>query len=315
MTGGGGEQGFASRVPESRMEDIAATGVTTVLGLLGTDGITRSLENLYAKVEALNEEGISAYMLTGSYSLPSVTLTGSVERDIALISPCIGVKLALSDHRSSHPSVRMLTDAAAAARMGGLISGKKGLVTIHMGSGEAGISPLFEMLEQSDIPIGNLLPTHMGRTDALFAQGLELIKKGGNIDLTAGDGEAAQRIFEAEKQGIDLERITVSSDGYGSQPRFDAGGNCIGLGWTGTGVLMEELQALVQKGMPLENALIFFTRNAANRLGLPASKGQILPGMDADLVVLEDNWSVFGVFAGGNKLRWDGRQLKKGYFS
>ena len=207
------------------MEDIAATGVTTVLGLLGTDGITRSLENLYAKVEALNEEGISAYMLTGSYSLPSVTLTGSVERDIALISPCIGVKLALSDHRSSHPSVRMLTDAAAAARMGGLISGKKGLVTIHMGSGEAGISPLFEMLEQSDIPIGNLLPTHMGRTDALFAQGLELIKKGGNIDLTAGDGEAAQRIFEAEKQGIDLESITVSSDGYGSQPRFDAGGN------------------------------------------------------------------------------------------
>ena len=89
----------------------------------------------------------------------------------------------------------------------------------------------------------------MGRTDALFAQGLELIKKGGNIDLTAGDGEAAQRIFEAEKQGIDLESITVSSDGYGSQPRFDAGGNCIGLGWTGTGVLMEELQALVESGM------------------------------------------------------------------
>ncbi len=184
-----------------------------------------------------------------------------------------------------------------------------------MGSGEAGISPLFEMLEQSDLPIGNLLPTHMGRTDALFAQGLELIRRGGNIDLTGGSGEAAQRIFEAEKLGTDLRKITVSSDGYGSQPKFDAEGNCIGLGWTGTGVLMEELQTLVESGMPLENALIFFTCNAASRMGLPTRKGQVLPGMDADLVILEDDWSVFGVFAGGNELRWDGRQLKKGYFS
>ena len=314
VTGGGGEQGFASRVPESRMEDIAATGVTTVLGLLGTDGITRSLENLYAKVQALNEEGITAYMLTGSYSLPSVTLTGSVERDIALIEPCIGVKLALSDHRSSHPSVRMLTDVSAAARMGGLISGKKGLVTIHMGSGDGGLKPLFEMLKESDLPVGNLLPTHIGRTNALFADGLELVAMGGNIDLTGGNGKAAQRIYEAAEKGADLRKITVSSDGNGSQPKFDAEGNCIGLGWTGTGVLMEELQALVRGGMPLEKALTFFTVNAANRMGLSESKGQILPGMDADLVVLEDECSVFGVFARGKKLRWEREQLIKGYF-
>lgn len=314
VTGGGGEQGFASRVPESRMEDIAASGVTTVLGLLGTDGITRSLENLYAKVSALNEEGISAYMLTGSYSLPSATLTGRIDRDIALIGPCIGVKMALSDHRSSHPDVRMLTDAAAEARMGGLISGKKGLITIHMGSGEGGLKPLFEMLKESDLPIGNLLPTHIGRTDALFSEGLELVRMGGNIDLTGGDGEAAERIFEAVQSGADLSKITVSSDGYGSQPRFDAEGNCIGLGWTGTGVLMEELEALVNGGMQLETALTFFTVNAAARMGLSGRKGQVMPGLDADLVILDNGFDVYGVFARGRKLRWERSQLVKGYF-
>lgn len=45
----GGEQGPASRVPEAMLSQITSCGITTVLGLLGTDGVTRSMENLVAK--------------------------------------------------------------------------------------------------------------------------------------------------------------------------------------------------------------------------------------------------------------------------
>ena len=315
ITGGGGEQGYASRVPEARMEDIAKSGVTTVLGLLGTDGVSRSLQGLFAKTCALNAEGITAYMLTGSYSLPSVTMTGSVTEDIALIAPCIGLKLAMSDHRSSHPDARMLTDAAAQARMGGLISGKKGLVTIHMGSGKAGLSPLFQLLEEAEVPVGNLLPTHMGRTDALFADGLRLMELGGNIDLTgSASGKAAGRILEALEKGADPARMTISSDGFGSQPRFDAQGNCTGLTWSKTDVLHAELKALLAAGLSLSDALPFITRNAAERLGVQDKKGRIAERYDADFVLLDDDMGIYAVAGKGEPIVWDYKTVKHGYF-
>ena len=61
ITGGGGEQGPASRVPESQLSEFFKNGITTVVGLLGTDGVTRSVENLVAKARALTEEGMTVY--------------------------------------------------------------------------------------------------------------------------------------------------------------------------------------------------------------------------------------------------------------
>ena len=60
MTGGGGEGSFHTQAPQVQLSSLIKGGVTTVLGLLGTDGISRSVENLLAKVKALKEEGISA---------------------------------------------------------------------------------------------------------------------------------------------------------------------------------------------------------------------------------------------------------------
>ena len=80
ITGGGGEAGSASRVPESNLSDFVKSGVTTVLAMLGTDGISRSLINLYAKAKALDEEGITCFMETGSYAYPAPTITDSVEK-------------------------------------------------------------------------------------------------------------------------------------------------------------------------------------------------------------------------------------------
>ena len=77
ITGGGGEDGFSSRAPESRLTDFTTAGVTTAVGLLGTDGIARSLETLYAKAHALTEEGMDCYMLTGAYGYPSPPSTAA----------------------------------------------------------------------------------------------------------------------------------------------------------------------------------------------------------------------------------------------
>jgi beta-aspartyl-dipeptidase (metallo-type) len=114
ITGGGGEQGPASRVPESQLSIFTTNGITTVVGLLGTDGITRSIENLVAKARALNDEGMTAYTLTSAYGYPPVTMTGSVEKDIMMITPMIGVKVAVSDHRSSNPTGEDLIALATA---------------------------------------------------------------------------------------------------------------------------------------------------------------------------------------------------------
>ena len=178
ITGGGGEQGPASRVPESQLSAFTTNGITTVMGLLGTDGVTRSVENLVAKARALTEEGITVYCLTGSYGYPSTTITGSVEKDIMMIPPIIGVKVAVSDHRSSNPAGEDLIALASAARRAGLLSGTPGLVTMHMGAGKGGLGPVFDALDHSDIPARNLLPTHMLRTPELVDQGTELVRRG-----------------------------------------------------------------------------------------------------------------------------------------
>ncbi|MGP8588316.1 beta-aspartyl-peptidase, partial [Salmonella enterica subsp. enterica serovar Jukestown] len=92
LIGGGGEAGPHTRTPEVRLSALVAAGITSVVGLLGTDGVTRHPESLLAKTRALEHEGISAWMLTGAYGLPSPTITGSIEKDVALIDKIIGVK-------------------------------------------------------------------------------------------------------------------------------------------------------------------------------------------------------------------------------
>ena len=67
ITGGGGEGSFATRVPEIQLSQLTTAGTTTVIGLLGTDGVTRSMENLLAKARGLEEEGISTWIYSGAY--------------------------------------------------------------------------------------------------------------------------------------------------------------------------------------------------------------------------------------------------------
>ena len=169
ITGGGGEGGFKTRTPEIQLSDIVAGGITTVVGCLGTDGVCRDMKGLLAKARALDEEGISTYIYSGSYEIPVNTITNSCRSDIMLIDKVIGIgEIAISDHRSSQPTFEEFVKVVAEARVGGLLSGKAGIVNVHLGSGERRLQYLVNMVKETEIPIHQVIPTHINRSINLF---------------------------------------------------------------------------------------------------------------------------------------------------
>lgn len=317
LIGGGGEAGPHSRTPEIALSRLVEAGITTVVGLLGTDGITRHPESLLAKTRALEHEGITAFMLTGAYALPSPTLTGSIARDLTLIDKVIGVKCAIADHRSSAPSAALLAEMAAQARVGGLLGGKAGVSVFHMGNSPRLLAPLYDILRDSDVPIGKLLPTHLNRSEPLFTAALAFARDGGFIDFTSGIEQpidAAAAVARAVAAAVPLAQITVSSDGNGSQPVFDAQGNLTGIGVGGVDSLPRALRTLVQQHQfPLAEALRPFTCNVAAFLGL-SGKGALRPGSDADLLVLTPELAIHQVWAKGKQVVDHGKATVRGTF-
>ncbi|HFN3827742.1 TPA: beta-aspartyl-peptidase [Enterobacter hormaechei] len=317
LIGGGGEAGPHTRTPEVRLSALVAAGITSVVGLLGTDGVTRHPESLLAKTRALEHEGISTWMLTGAYGLPSPTITGSIEKDVALIDKIIGVKCAISDHRSSAPADDQLANMAAQSRVGGLLGAKAGISVFHLGNSPKLLEPLLNILNNADVPRTKLLPTHVNRAQALFHAALDYAREGGYIDITTSISEpvdAATAIATAREAQVPFNRLTLSSDGNGSQPNFDANGNLVGIGVAGFESLLETLQQLVGRyHLPLEEAILPFTRNVAEFLGLE-HKGRIAPGCDADVLVLTDDLKIREVWAKGRQMVSGGVVCVKGTF-
>ena len=325
FAGGGGEGGYATRTPELPLGDAIAGGVTTVVGCLGTDGVARGLPALVAKARALAEEGISTFVLTGSYGVPIVTLTGSVERDLMLVREVVGVgEVAISDHRSSQPTFEELARIAADARRGGVLAGKSGVVNVHLGDGPAGLGLLRRIVDETEIPITQFLPTHVNRNPALFEEAASWARRGGWVDMTTSNVPAffargavkpSTGLARLLAGGVDPARVTFTSDGQGSLPDYDASGRLVGLGVGRVTTLLDEVRdAVLREGVPLAAALGVATRNPARALGL-RRKGVLAEGSDADVVLLRrDDLSVHTVVARGRLLMRDGRRLAKGTF-
>lgn len=174
ITGGGGQQGYASLVPEVTMSELVACGTTTVLGMLGTDGFAKELTTLYAKAKAIDDDGLSAYMLTSYYGLPTKTLMNSVADDLIFIDKVIGCKLAMSDDRSPFPTEQEILRIIHQVRLGGFTSGKGGILHIHLGALPEGIEPLLNIARHYPTLISYLSPTHLIRTEALFYAGCRI---------------------------------------------------------------------------------------------------------------------------------------------
>lgn len=321
VTGGGGEAGFASRVPAPALSRYTRSGVTTVVGLLGTDDVARSTRELVAHVNALREEGLSAWGYAGGYHLPPATVTGSVRADLAFIDCLIGVgELAISDHRSSQPTLDELLRIASEAHVAGLMTGKAGLLHLHLGDGPRGLDLVRRALDQSELPPRVFNPTHVNRRKALFDEAIELARRGCSIDITAfpvDEGEdawsAADALVRYLDSGAPRDRVTISSDAGGCLPCFDAQGRVCSMDVGHSGALVDTLRELLARGIALQDALPAFTSNVAGLLRLPG-KGRIAVGADADLVALDATGAVTDVFAGGRPHLRDGAVLRRGTF-
>lgn len=311
ITGGGGEGGLHTRVPELQLSAALRAGVTTLVGVLGTDSITRSVENLVAKAKALTNEGITAYCLTSAYQYPPITLTGSVMKDIVFISEVLGCKLAIADHRGSHPNREELIRLVSDIRMAALVAGKPGVLHLHTGAAPDGVEPIMDIVRTTDIPIYHFRPTHMGRR---LDQVVEFTRMGGYADITVKEDTAST--FHQLLAEADAERITLSSDSNGSMPRWDAKRqHIVGMGVGQIGDLYRTVRKMAaEEGIPLETALPFVTRNVAESLMLYPRKGAVAVGSDADLVLLDQDLEIDCVIAKGRCMMLEKELLVKGTF-
>jgi beta-aspartyl-dipeptidase (metallo-type) len=325
ILGGGGEGGPSTRAPEITVEDIITSGVTTVIGCLGTDGTTRHMESLLAKANGLETEGITTYIFSGSYQIPVVTLTGSVRSDIILIDKVIGAgEIAVSDHRSSQPTFEEFCRLASECRVGGMLGGKAGIFHCHLGDGSRRLEMFFRLIEETEIPVTQLIPTHCNRNPELLQESIQFIQRGGYMDLTAdldpdppeeGHISVAKAIRSCKEKNAPLTNITISSDANGSLPVFDKEGNLAGLTIATQKSLLANFKYLIQEqilGIP-ETARLFSTNTAA--FYKLEHKGEIKVGNDADLVFLDEKWDLSGSIAMGQKMMWGGELLAKGTFS
>jgi beta-aspartyl-dipeptidase (metallo-type) len=320
IAGGGGEGGFKTRTPGIVFSDLVKAGITTVVGCLGTDGVTRNLKDLYAKAKSLEEEGINTYIYSGSYRVPLITFTGNLIEDFILIDKVIGAgEIAVSDHRSSQPSVDELKRIVADARVGGILSNKAGIVNIHVGDGKSMLDILYEIVETTEIPVTQFLPTHINRNKKLFEEGLNYAKIGGFVDFTTSVGDLLEEDLQAWKAvKIYIEngfenQVTMSSDGQGSLPKFDEKGQFIGLGIGKVSSVMEQFKSAVKNGVPFEKILKAITQNPAKILKL-SSKGIIAPGKDADILLFNSDLNLDSVLCMGKLLMSKEQILVKGTF-
>lgn len=320
LTGGGGEEGPTSRVPPLSPSLIARAGVTTVVGVLGTDGTTRHPTDLLASARALSETGLSAWIWTGSYELPPRTLTGSVRGDLILVPEVVGVgELAISDHRSSQPTLDEVLRIAADCHVGGMLAGKRGRLHLHVGDGSRALELVRRAIDQTELPPAVFHPTHVNRNASLWSAARELARRGLVVDVTASEGgpdggiSASDAVAEWLDADLPRDRLTASSDAGGSLPRFDAAGSPCGMGVGTPSSLLDTVGELVRGGRRLEEVLPMFTDNPARHLGL-ARKGRVAAGLDADLVVLDDALRVRSVLARGRWIVRDGEVLQKGRF-
>lgn len=315
ITGGGGEGGWHSRCPELVFSELVKAGVTTFLGVSGTDSMTRSVENLLAKVRGLKNEGASGWMWTSNYAYPVTTITKDVRTDMLAIPEVLGVKIALGDHRSSFPNQHEIMQILADVRVSGMLTGKTGFLHVHLGDFAYSFDIFDECVAQG-MPIKHIRPTHVARHPEVFRRACEFAKKGGFIDITTGGGNymgsAADAVRAALAADVPFDRITLSSDGHGSMPRFNEAGEMVGLG---IGSIMCDIETIreLKDELGVEKALTPMTKTVAGALGLE-TKGGIAVGKDADILFLTKDFDIDWVFMMGKVAMRKGKVVMKGAF-
>lgn len=290
ILGGGGAAGFGSRGPEMTFSEAVLGGTTTVLGCVGADQVGRDLWGLLGKTKSLEFRGMTAKMLTGGFDW-RITLTESIIKDIYAVENVIGAKVAISDRRSFHPTQDELNRLVADTMHGSLLSGKAGVLQVHVGDLDTGIMPLIRAVKETGVAIKHVWPTHFNRNELLMEQALDWTGMGGTVDLTPSiappNFKRGTFSTKALKQflaaGVSIDQITVSTDGGGVSTihGFDK------VERFPLNLLYKEFKDLVQtEGLTVTDALKVTSTNVARMMKLER-KGIVAQEADADLVLLD----------------------------
>jgi beta-aspartyl-dipeptidase (metallo-type) len=292
LIGGSGERGFHSQTPEVRVAELVSAGITTVVGCLGVDTTTRTMPALLARAKGLNHYGLTAFIYSGGYNVPPATLTGSIRTDLLFVDAVIGAgEIAISDRRSTEPSLSELSRLVRDASVGGLLSGKAGVTHFHVGEEPSRLAPLRALIDEYHIDPSLIYPTHVERNEALMQEAVELTRRGVTIDVDVVERDLPKWVrFFIDHDGHP-DRLTGSSDASITSP---------------IGLFDQIRQCVTELRMPLERVLPIVTTNTARVLKLP-NKGCITTGADADLLVLRrDSLELVAVVARGRVVFRDG---------
>ena len=186
------------------------------------------------------------------------------------------------------------------------------------------LKPVMAMLERTGLPIAQLLPSHVNQTDAYMADAIVWAKRGGCVDVGANYSPEnnfsratppARAITHLLEAGVPLAQILLSSDGNGAPPKEEQReGQPAVANYMPVGALHATWRRLiVDEGVPPSAALRVVTSNVADATGL-RRKGRIAAGMDADLVVFDDDWQINSVIARGQVMVDERQPVVRGMF-
>ncbi|HEV7923482.1 MAG TPA: amidohydrolase family protein [Thermoanaerobaculia bacterium] len=293
LIGGSGEQGFASQTPELSASELLRGGITTVVGTLGADTSTRTMRALLGKVKSLRDEGLAAYAWSGGYD--ARPLLDSLGDDITLIEEIIGAgEVAIADARGPQLDAARLARLAAQCFVAGTLTGKAGLLHLHVGPGERRLAVVRELLERFDVAPSTLYLTHVERDEPLMSEAIELARRGMPIDCDVHEEDLPRWIrFYREHDG-DPALITASSDAGSKSPHM----------------LFEQVMRCAREDM---QAIAVATSNTARILKLDA--GRLAPGRRADVLLVDaDSLALRHVICNGRLVMRDGAVLLRERF-
>ncbi len=306
--GGGGMAGYRTSPPPLPLSAFTRAGVTTAIGCLGGDVTTRSPLALLSKARALKEEGLSVFLWTGGTTEhPIVTFTGRPKLDMLLIEEVIGIgEVSISELGPSIDSLRerasYLAELAAEAWVAAKMTGKSGTLILQVPSEGRALEPVFEILERTQLPITQFIPSHVNSSPGYLKQAVQFGKMGGVVDVgtthTPDYGfkhgvDAIAAVNELLTNGVSADNITLSSDAHG------------GSGWNYlpiSSILERFRQLILQEEMEFSQALRLLTSTPARIAGLDDRKGHLRPGHDADLLVWDDSLNLQDVYARGRRM-------------
>jgi beta-aspartyl-dipeptidase (metallo-type) len=204
----------------------------------------------------------------------------------------------------------------------GLLSGKAGVIHFHLGDGARRLDLVKRAILETEIPARVFNPTHINRCRKLFDHACELLPLGMHADITATmvcdhsgkELSAEEAVLLALERGLPMNQLTISSDGGGSLPLFNEQGELTQLDVGTSTSLHHTVMQLVRAGADLAGVVLpLLTTNVADLLKLP-SKGRLVEGNDADLLVIDESDRIASVMAMGKWHMLDGHQIVKGMF-